>query len=257
MLVATLPAAWREAVIALAGVAGGVANGVAGGGTFVTFPTLLTLGVPALRANLTTTVGVTPSYFAGVATMRDRVDEARARLARLLAPAVAGALVGCALLFAGTAQTFRDVVPYLIGAATAVFAAAPWLTRRLGLAHPDSRARQRALVAGVFVASVYGAYFGAGLGIVLLALMAVTLPDGVHRLQGLRALLSTVVALVASVVFVVHGGLDWPAVAALLVGTLVGGWLGTRLVARLSPAAVRAVVVAIGVATTVRLAVPG
>ncbi|HEV2426659.1 MAG TPA: TSUP family transporter, partial [Acidimicrobiales bacterium] len=142
MLAATLPAAWREAIFVVAGVVGGVANGVAGGGTFVTFPTLLALGVPALRANLSTTVGVTPSYFAGVATMRGRVGEARERLALLLAPAVAGALVGCALLFAGSAATFRAVVPYLIGAATAVFAAAPWLTRRLGLAHPDSPRRR-------------------------------------------------------------------------------------------------------------------
>ncbi len=257
MLAATLPAGWRETVIALAGVLGGAANGVAGGGTFITFPTLLALGVPALRANLSTTVGVTPSYFAGVATMRGRAPEARERLRLLLAPAVAGSLLGCALLFAFSAQTFRDVVPYLIGAATVVFAAAPWITARTGAARPGSRTHRRALVAGVFVASTYGAYFGAGLGIVLLALMSVTLPDGVHRLQGLRALLSTAVSVVASVVFVVHGGLDWPAVVALLGGTLVGGWLGTRLVARLSPRAVRALVVAFGVATTVRLAVPG
>ncbi|MGH9019503.1 MAG: sulfite exporter TauE/SafE family protein [Acidimicrobiales bacterium] len=257
MLAASVALGWRLVVLAGAGVAGGVANGVAGGGTFITFPTMLALGVPALRANVSNTVGVLPSYLPGAATYRRHASTHAATLRLLIAPSVAGSLVGCALLFAGSAQTFRVAVPYLIGAATAVFALSPWITRRLEHVSHDAPSRRRALVCAVFVAAVYGSYFGAGLGIVLLAIMAVALPFSVHELQGLRAVLSTIIEVVAAVVFVVHGGLDWPAVAALLAGTAVGGWMGTRLITRLSPGVVRALVVVFGVATTLRLALSG
>jgi uncharacterized membrane protein YfcA len=255
MMVASLLLGWRLAIYGAAGVAGGIANGVAGGGTFITFPTLLALGIPALQANVSTTVGVVPSYLAGLSTYRSSVSSHRRRVRSLAAPALAGTLVGCALLLTGSAQTFRTVVPWLIGGATLLFAAAPAITRRLPHLEPDHPARRRALGVAVFFAAVYGGYFGAGLGIVLLAVMSVTLPYEIHELQGLRATLSTLICATAALVFAIRGHLALAAVAMLLVGSLVGGWLGTRLITRLSPLVVRALVVAVGVATTVRLAV--
>ena len=118
-------------------------------------------------------------------------------------------------------------------------------------AHP---ARRWSLHVGIFLAAIYGGYFGAGLGILLLAVMAVSLPLEIAEMQGLRYVLSTIINLVAAVVFVVRGHLVGYAVATLLVGTLVGGWMGGWLTQRLSPRAVRTVIVTIGVVTTIRLA---
>jgi uncharacterized protein len=257
VMVASLALGWRLALFAASGVAGGIVNGVAGGGTFITFPTLLALGIPALQANVSTTVGVLPSYAAGLATYRGSPVDGRGLVRTLAAPAVVGALAGCALLLTGSPQTFRAVVPWLIGAATLLFAAAPWLTARLAHLDAEHAARRRTLRIAVLLTGVYGGYFGAGLGIMLLAIMALTLPYDVHELQGLRAVLSTIINAVAALVFIVRGHLALDAVAMLLAGTLLGGWLGTGLIMRLSPRLVRALVIAVGVATTVRLAVGG
>jgi uncharacterized protein len=254
VMVASLALGWRLVIFAAAGVAGGIANGVAGGGTFITFPTLLALGIPALQANVSTTVGSLPSFVAGISTYRRSLATSRNQLRALVAPSVVGTLAGCALLLTGSAQTFRAVVPWLIGAATLLFAAAPGIARRLPHVDADHPARRRGLQVGVFLAAVYGGYFGAGLGIMLLAVMSVTLPDDVHALQGLRATISTMIGTTAALVFALRGHLAVSAVAMLLIGSLFGGWLGTSLVTRLSPFAVRGVVVAVGVATTLRLA---
>ncbi|MDE3044271.1 MAG: sulfite exporter TauE/SafE family protein [Acidobacteriota bacterium] len=255
MLAVALALAWRLAIFFAAGVGAGVANAVAGGGTFITFPTLLALGVPALQANMSTTVGVGPSFLASLRVYRHEL-RAHWPLLRALAPAtVVGTLSGCALLLRGSPGTFRLVVPWLIGTGTVLFAAAPWITRRL--AHVDHRhpARRRALFAGVFAISLYGGYFGAGLGILLLALTALTLPYDVHELQVLRSALSLLITMVAAVVFLLHGHLAVQAVLMLVAGTLVGGWLGAWVVKRLSAAWVRALVITLGVVTTLRLAI--
>ncbi len=255
MIAASLALGWRLGIYLVSGVAGGVANGVAGGGTFITFPTLLATGIPALQANVSTTVGVVPSYLAGVSTYRRSMATHRDLLVSLIAPAVVGTLGGCALLLTGSSATFREVVPWLIGAATALFAAAPLLTRRLSHVDPDHPARRQVLRVAVLVCAAYGGYFGAGLGIMLLAAMALTLPYEIHELQGIRATLSTLICTVAAIVYAIHGHLAGSAVAMLLVGALIGGWLGTRLITRLSPFVVRCLVVAVGAATTVKLAI--
>lgn len=257
MIEASLALGWRLVIYAGAGVAGGIANGVAGGGTFITFPTLLALGIPALQANVSTTVGGVPSFFAGLSHHRRSLTTHPRLVRSLVAPAVIGALTGCVLLLTGSAQTFRTIVPWLIGAATLLFASAPLISRHLPHLEADHPARRRAAQVAVFLAAIYGGYFGAGLGILLLAGLALTLPDEIHELQGLRATLSTVISASAALVFSIRGHLALAAVAMLLVGTLLGGWLGTRLITRLSPVIVRGLVIAFGVATTVRLAVGG
>lgn len=254
MFASSPPLAKRLLVLVLAGVAGGIVKGVAGGRTFVVFPTMLALGIAPLAANVSSTVGVTPSYLAGIHRFRAHISPHRRLLLTLLPSCGTGVGVGCALLFAFLATTFRLVVPWLIGAGTLLFALSPLITRQLAHVDHSHPARRWSLTIGVFDIAIYGGYFGAGLGILLLAIMAVSLPYEIDELQGLRYVLSTIINLVAAIIFVVRGHLVGYAVDALLAGTLVGGWLGGWLIQRLSPRAVRALVVAFSVATIVYLA---
>ena len=254
MLATTLPLPWRLALMLVVGITAGIANGVAGGGTFIVFPSLLALGVAPLPANVTTTVGVSPSYVGGMWRFRDEITPHRRLLVRMLPACAIGAALGCALLFAFPATAFRRAVPWLIGAATLLFAASPRITK--GLTHIDHShpARRWFLYVGIFFSAVYGGYFGAGLGILLLAVMAVALPLELAELQGLRSVLSTIINLFAATIFLVRGHLVWWALPLLLLGTLACGWGGTWIIARLSPRVMRALIVGIGVVTTVRLA---
>lgn len=257
MLATSLGLSWRVAFIFIAGVAAGISNGIAGGGTFLSFPTLLALGIPSLQANVSSSVGILPSSFGGVRGFRHELIRHKKLLRELIPTCVIGALVGTALLLLGSEGTFRRVVPWLIGAATILFAAAPRLTRLFAKMEHERGAdavRRRSLFVGIFLSSVYGGYFGAGLGIVLLAVLALTLPFHLRALQGLRVALSLVINTVAGVVFIARGHLALQAVFVLLGGALIGGWLGTLLILRLSPKLVRTLVIVIGVITTVKLA---
>ncbi|MBU6514774.1 MAG: sulfite exporter TauE/SafE family protein [Acidobacteriota bacterium] len=254
MFATTLSLSWRTVLVLLAGLAGGVANGIAGGGSFVVFPTLLALGVAPLAANVSTTVGVTPSYAGGIHRFRAQIRPHRRLLVALVPSCAVGAGVGCALLLAFPATTFRLIVPWLVAVGTLLFALAPMITRRLAHIDHSHPARRWFLHAGVFAIAIYGGYFGAGLGILLLAVMAISLPFEMAELQGLRYVLSTIINLAAAAVFILRGHLVGYAVGALLVGTLMGGWVGGWMVQRLSTRAVRLLIVSIGVATTIHLA---
>jgi uncharacterized membrane protein YfcA len=254
VLATQLPLLTRLAIYLAAGIGAGIANGVAGGGTFVTFPTLLATGISALQANVSTTVGVLPSYIGGITGFRAQLGRHRALITSLVPSCVLGASTGCTLLLVGSSNTFRDVVPWLIGAGTVLFAVSPYVTKRLENVESGHGSRRWFLLIGIFAVSVYGGYFGAGLGIMLLAVMAVSLPFELAELQGLRNVLSLIITLCAAIIFVVHGHLALDAVYMLLLGTLLGGWLGTMLIKRLSPQVVRALIIATGVFTTYHLA---
>jgi len=262
MVASALPLGWRLVIYGVAGVAAGISNGIAGGGTFLSFPTLLAMGIPTLQANVSSTVGVLPSSLGGIRVFRVELL-AHKQLVRSLVPTcVLGSLAGAALLLLGSNQTFRDVVPWLIGCATLLFALAPRITKRLAKIEHDvdqgtEPVRRRALFVGIFIAAAYGGYFGAGLGIVLLAVMALTLPYEIYVLQGLRSALSMMINAIAAIVFIIRGHLAMDAVYMLLIGTLIGGWLGTLLIRRVSPKVVRALVITVGAATTIKLAIGG
>ena len=256
-MLATLSLGLKVVIIFLAGCAAGVSNGIAGGGTFLSFPTLLALGLPSLVANMSSSVGILPSTFGGVRGFREELRTHRDLLRSLVPTCVAGSVLGSAALLVGSNHTFSVVVPWLIGAATVLYAAAPRITRALARHHEGDASgvvHRRALFTGILLCAVYGGYFGAGLGIVLMATMALTLPYDLNVLQGLRVALTLLINTVTGVVFVARGHLSLQAVAVLLVGALVGGWLGTLLIRRLSPRIVRALVIAIGTITTVKLA---
>jgi uncharacterized membrane protein YfcA len=254
MIVATLPLGWRLPIYLLAGIGAGIANGIAGGGTFVTFPTLLATGASALTANVTTTVGVVPSYLGGIRGFRTQLLGHRALIRSLVPYCLVGTATGCTLLLLGSPKLFQLVVPWLIGAGTVLFALAPLITKRLAHIDHDHRGRRWTLNAGIFLIAMYGGYFGAGMGILLLAVMAVSLPFEIAELQGLRSVLSLIINLLAALIFIVRGHLLLDAVYLFLVGTLVGGWLGAIWIMRLSPNVVRILIICVGVVTTVRLA---
>jgi hypothetical protein len=252
MFAATSPI-WRVLVELLAGIAAGIANGIAGGGTFLAFPSLLAVGIPSLAANVSTCVGLTPSYIGGISGYRKEITQQRALL-RTLGPAcVLGAVTGCLLLVSFPSATFRSILPWLIASGTALFAAAPLITRRI--AHIDSNhpARRISLVTGTVLIAIYGGYFGAGMGILLMALMAVTLPFEIATMQGLRNILSTFINVAAAIVFLLGGHVALHAALGLFAGCLLGGIIGTKLLKRLSPNSVRVIVILFGVATSIRL----
>jgi len=253
MPIAAIHGVLRAAVVIVAGIGAGIANGIAGGGSFITFPVLLALGLPALTANVSSSVGVLPSYLGGIAGFRAELAGKRPLLRSLLLVSISGSLVGTALLLGGTAAQFRAVVPWLIGAATVVFAIQPIVLRAVAGVPHDHPTRRALLQAGTFGVAVYGGYFGAGLGIMLLAVMGLALPDDLATLSGLRNVLSILINAVAALVFVVRGHLAWDVVVCLWIGTGVGGVIGTAAIRRLRPTWLRVLIVAIGAATTIRL----
>jgi uncharacterized membrane protein YfcA len=239
-------------LIALAGVGAGIFNGVAGGGSLISFPVLLGLGYPALTANITNTIGIWPGYMASAAGFRKEVSDERSRLLRLAPVALAGGVAGALLLLTTSQATFAGIVPWLVLGAAALFAAQPLLRRALDRDAPP-RPRPVLLIAGVLAASVYGGYFGAAMGVIFLAVLGLALPVSLAHTSGLRAVLSMIVNGVAAVVFLLHGGLAWEAVGLLALGSLIGGFAGARLALALPAPALRAIVVVIGVGTAVKL----
>jgi uncharacterized protein len=244
----------REVLLVLAGLGAGMFNGIAGGGTLVAFPALLAMGYPALTANVTTTVGIWPGYLGGAAGFRTEIADQRHRLKTLAPVTVVGALIGAVLLLTTPSSAFTRIAPWLVLFATVLFALGPALARWLGHEHPEHR-RPVALGVGMFLAALYGGYFGAAMGVIMLAVLGLTLPDTLVRAGGLRAVLSVLANAVAAVVFIVHGHLQWVAAGMLAIGAAVGGYGGALLARRLPATAVRVVVVGIGLATGIRLLV--
>ncbi len=242
-------------LLVLAGVGAGVFNGVAGGGSLISFPVLLGLGYPALTANITNTIGIWPGYVASAAGFRREIGDQSGHLARLAPVGLAGGILGAVLLLTTSAATFDAVVPWLVLGASALFALQPMLRGALDKGSTHPRPRPVLLAVGVFAASVYGGYFGAAMGVMFLAVIGVALPISLAHSSGLRSVLSIIVNGVAALVFLVHGGLAWEAVGLLAVGSLLGGYLGARLALSLHPGVLRVAVVLIGVGTAVRLLV--
>jgi hypothetical protein len=238
-----------------AGLGAGTVNGVAGGGTLVSFPALLAIGLPPLQANVTSTIGIWPGYLGGVAGFRSEVrEQPRARLRTLSGAAAVGAGVGSVLLLVTPVGAFKTLAPYLVLASCLLFALQPlisrWVKERLA---PAADGRIGLAAVGTLLGSVYGGYFGAGLGVMLFALLGLTVPDDLVRTNGLRAVLSLVVNCVAAVVFVVAAHVAWPDAGLLAGSSLVGGYFGARLARRLPPMVFRVLVVTLGLVTAARL----
>lgn len=246
----------HAALLAVAGLAAGTVNAVAGGGSLITFPALLAVGLQPVPANVTNSVAVCPGYLASVFGSRMDLQGQRRRTAQLLPTAVVGAVAGCLLLLRTPARTFELLVPFLVLGATGILAFQDRLRGVVGHPADLSPTRQRvALHAMVAAGSVYGGYFGAALGVMFVAALALVLDETLQRVSAVKNVLSAVVGLTTVVVFALAGPVDWAAVGVLAPATLVGGYAGAKLVRRLRPAALKAVIVTFGTVIGVLLLV--
>ena len=245
-----MPHEWTSyAVVALAAFCAGVMNSVAGGGTLLTFPALTLIGLNPVDANITSTVALLPGSLAGAWGFRDEVRAVRQWLRVLLPPCVVGGVLGALLLTLLPAEVFRLAVPWLVLAASALFAAQPLITKWTGLGHPEATPA-RATVAGVaafqFVVAVYGGYFGAGIGILMLSSLAFMGIPTVTQMNALKTLLAAVINAVSIGVFLVSGRIDWPAAGVMAAASVVGGYGGARASRHLPKPLMRAVIIVTG-----------
>jgi uncharacterized protein len=225
----------------------GIVNAVAGGGSLLSFPALLAVGVPAVAASATNTVALCPGYLGGVLAQRNDLAGQRHRFVRLGIAASVGGVAGAALLLATGDAAFRKLVPFLLLFACAVLGFQNQIKARfVKPGDPNDQVRPSA-VAAVGVGAVYGGYFGAGLGILLLAILGVTMTDRLARLNALKQWISLVVNTTAAIFFVFRAPVAWSAVAVMAPASLLGGSAGGKLAGTLSPTKLRAVVLAIGV----------
>jgi uncharacterized membrane protein YfcA len=248
------------ALAALAAVAAGAVNALAGGGTLITFPTLTALGLPAVAANVTNTVAVAPGHLgATVAQQRDLAGQS-ARVRRLIPAALLGGLVGGLLLLYTSERLFRHLVPWLILAASALLAVQEpvraWLLRRLARSSPHA-SHEGWAVLPVFAASVYGGYFGAGLSVIVLAALGLLVEDSLTRLNATKQAIGFAANAAAAALFLFSGQVHWVVGLVMAVGAIAGGALGGRLAGRVRPATLRLVVVTVGVVVGVAYLVRG
>ncbi len=240
------------AFLLVAGLVAGAVNAAAGGGSLLVFPSLLAVGLPPLAANVTNSIAQWPGYIGIVAGSRRDLHGQGRRILLTSAVSVVGSAVGCTLLLVLPSAVFNAVVPVLVLLASGLFALQP-LIRGWTAPTPGMPDRLGTLLPTVFLAAVYGGYFGGALGVILIATLSLFAHDSLVRLNALKGLLSLVVASVTVVYFAIGAPVDWLAVAALAPTTLVGGYVGARI-ARKSPERVlRGAVVLLGMAVGVYL----
>jgi uncharacterized membrane protein YfcA len=249
------PLSWLDLlIVALAAVAGGAVNALAGGGTLITFPILTAVGIPAVAANITNTVALAPGYLSGTLAQKNDLKGQERRLVWLVPASVAGGLVGGLLLLNTEERIFGELVPYLILLACLLLAlqgrVRAWLTRRAAAAGhthlPDAVA-----VIPVFLASIYGGYFGAGLSVIVLAVLGLVIEESLTRLNALKQAIAFCVNVAAALFFVFSGQVVWTAAAVMAVGAIVGGILGGRLAGSVQPGTLRVVVITLGLIAAV------
>lgn len=249
-----------EAVgIFLAGLAAGTINTVVGSGTLITFPTLLFLGYPPVVANVSNTVGLVAGGVTAVHGYRGELGGA-GRTLRWLAPAsLLGGVIGAVLLLVLPAEAFQAIVPVLIGLGLVLVVVGPRLQARAVARHEAGIAQASwhaaALTGGVLVAGIYGGYFGAAQGVILMGLMSALSSEPIQRLNGFKNVLATIVNAVAAITFMVvaWGRIDWLVALLIGLGAFAGGFLGAKVGRRLPPLVLRAVIIVVGVVGIIKI----
>ena len=239
---------------------GSAINSIAGAGTLVTFPAIVALGVPPLIANATSTVGLLPGSIGSVVGYRQELTGAHAWLIRFTLPSLAGGALGGWFLLRIGAEWFERVVPYLVLGATVLFMLRgplmAWLSRRRGVnEHSSSRPESPrwAFLVAQFGVGVYGGYFGAGIGILMLATLGLMGLSNIHLMNGLKNWGGFCMNLVAAAIFALNGVVLWPLALVMGLGSVLGGYVGARMAQRVGQAVVRRAVVVIGFAAFIWL----
>ena len=243
----------QAAFVALAGFLAGAINAVVGSGSLITFPTLLAIGLPPFTANVTNTVGIVSGSVSGVVGYRRELRPQLPRAVRASVPAILGSALGAALLLTLPQLVFAFVVPVLVAIAVLLVIFQPQLNARL--APTETRWAPRLLPFAIFLTAVYGGYFGAAQGVILMGTFTVLLLDPIQELNALKNLVAAEVNLVAALVFVFTSQVRWEVAAVLAVSSVLGGQAGALLGRRLRPSMLRWVIVAAGVVALVKLLV--
>jgi uncharacterized membrane protein YfcA len=246
----------QGALIFGAAFVGSAVNSVAGGGTLITFPALIGIGLVPLRANATSTAAIWPGALGGVWGYRRDLKKVERRYLWLIIPGLVGALIGAALLKLTPPATFAAIVPYLVLLATVLFMLNGPVQRWLRAPHADHSASSSWLVfAGglQFITGLYGGYFGAGIGIMMLATLGIIGMADIYQMQGLKSLLGMIINLTAAVYFMFSGLVHWPEAVVMAVGSVVGGYGGADLARRVGAKALRCAVILIGLALAISL----
>ena len=231
----------------------GMVNAVAGGGSLLLFPALLAVGFPPLAANVTNSV-VQSAGSAGLALgSRRQLRGQRGRVLSTAGVAVGGSLVGSLLLLVLPPKVFTAVVPVLVALASVLLGVQPWLARWIGEPEPDAPDRRVVLLPAVFLGAIYGGYFGGALGVILIAVLALTAHDDLRRLNAVKGVLGLIISAVSVVVFAIGAPVDWLVVALLAPVNLIGGFLGAKLADRLPAPVLRSAVVVVGLAVSIFL----
>jgi uncharacterized protein len=241
-------------VIFIAGLAAGTINTVVGSGTLITFPTLIGFGYQPLTANVSNNIGLVPGTVSGAWGYRSLLAGQRRRLIPLACASTFGGSLGAVLLLTLPANAFKDIVPFFIAIALILILTQKQLSRLMGHSKRHAGAAPGpGTIVGCFLSGVYGGYFGAAQGIMLLAILGLTVDDELQRLNALKVVLAGIVNLLAGIIFVFAAHVDWTVAGLIAAGSVIGGVLGARFGQRLSPRALRALIVAVGIFAIVRL----
>jgi uncharacterized protein len=248
-------APWKHGLVAVVAVAGGFVNSIAGGGSLLTFPTLVWVGIPPVAASATNTVGLWPGSLGGVVGFRRHLPE-RSVIVLLAVPSLVGGMIGAVLLLRTPQDVFEGLAPVLVFLATVLLAVQEPLSKRISRGSLVGERTPSFVAAGVafqLLVGVYGGFFGAGIGIMMLAALAVLGLTDIHQMNGLKNLLAVLINGVAAVYFAAQGAVLWTDAALMSVASIAGGFGGAALANRLGRRLVRKAVIAIGIAASVSL----
>ena len=241
-----------------AGIAAGIMNTVVGSGTLLTFPTLLAFGYSPVLANVSNTVGLVPGSFSGAYGYRAELVGQRRRVLTLGLCSLLGGTLGAVLLLNLPSSAFATIVPVLIGLALVLVVIQPkvgaWAARRREEKGTAQREAGGPLLwLGVFATGIYGGYFGAAQGVLLIGMLGIAFTDSLQRVNAVKNILAGLVNGIAAVLFIAFSQVSWTAAGLIALGSVLGGQIGARVGRRLAPAALRAVIVCVGIAAIVKL----
>lgn len=246
--------AWHALAIFAAGIAAGTINTVVGSGTLITFPTLLAFGYAPVTANVSNTIGLVPGSVSGAVGYRSELSGQRDRVLALGTAAVCGGTVGSILLLVLPASAFKAIVPFFIGVALVLILLQKPINKALGhRRRGEGQGVGLGAIAGSFCTGIYGGYFGAAQGILMMSVLGLSIDDRLQRLNAVKVITTGLTNLVAGVVFVIAAHIAWDVAGLIACGSIIGGVLGARYGRRLSPQALRALIVVVGVVAIVRL----
>lgn len=244
---------FEGAMLVLAGIAAGTMNTVVGSGSLVTFPVLLAFGYPPLVANITNNVAILPGGVSGAFALRREIKSQWSKVVRLSALSLTGGTAGALLLLTLPASAFQSIVPILIGLALVLVIIQPWLRRRAAARAATSKPQVIAGDISIFLTGVYGGYFGAAQGILLMSILGAIYDETIQKLNAVKMMLGVAANFAAGVIFIVRGGIAWEAAGAIAFGSIIGGQLGAHIGRRLPANVYRAVIVVVGIIAIIKI----